>query len=104
MHTHYIEKKICKRLINTIHKQGYKFDINDGEEDVIRHSRDKKAAFEALFSTDEDYIIVRNDEGQRLGSIWLIHGNGIDVISDYSTSLEPILEPVTKWIEQEFYT
>lgn len=48
--------------------------------------------FEAVFSVDNSAIITKNG-----GGVDFVLGNGWDVISDYSTSLESVLEPVLDW-------
>lgn len=84
---------------------GYLLGVNDGEEDTLRHSRDINAVQKALFTTDEDYLLVYEDAdqddplnvaaGDKLHADWwvrCIYGNdGYDVISDYCVALEDVI-------------
>jgi len=71
--------------------------VSDGEETTLVRSDDREAIIEAMFSTDSDVLIIHR-EGKRDGSILLIYGNGWDLISDYSVSLEEVIEPINKLI------
>lgn len=77
-----IEIKIATQLVDDILAAGHTITVNDGEEDTVIGSNNKTAILEALRTTDEDYLIIM-DGDIRVGSIWLIWGNGVDVISDY---------------------
>lgn len=71
--------------------------VNDGEDDVLKKSRDKKLILKAMFSTDEDIFFIG---GGMTGWIKFIYGNdGPDVIHDYTTNLEPYLEAANKVAE-----
>lgn len=93
-----VERLLIEQLIDAIlaADPGNVITVNDGEEDVLIDSRDKKAILEAMFSTDEDYLYIGNSAKLVPNNPWLllIHGNGSDVISDYSQSLHPIIEPI----------
>lgn len=77
-----IEIKIAEQLVDDILAEGYTITVNDGEEDTVIGSRDKAQIMEALRTTDEDYIRIM-DGDIHVGVVWLIWGNGCDVISDY---------------------
>jgi hypothetical protein len=51
-----------------------------------------------LMSTDEDYLMVYEPgKKERLGWIHLVYGNdGYDVVSDYTTNLEALVDPITE--------
>lgn len=82
-----IERQIIDRLVHDAISGGYKLTVNDGEEATLIESDNVPAIMKALFTTDEDYLIYFKD-GKRIGWVWLIHGNGVDVISDCSIGLE----------------
>ncbi len=93
-----VERMIAKRLIQELLAADFLLSVNDGEETVLKRSADKLAIFEAMFSTDEDYLIVSKD-GKKIGWIKMIYGNdGFDVISDYTMNLESVLGPVNVYI------
>lgn len=86
------ELKIAKFIIRHALRHGFTVSVNDGEEWVLKRSDDFKAIMEAMFSTDEDDLIVRDKNGKKVVSIALFYGNnGWDVVSDWSA---PDLEAV----------
>lgn len=86
-----IEKKIVARIISDAIRAGYSLSVNNGEEIVIRKSRDKAAILAEMFSVDTEHLVYHKD-GVRQGSVFLVYGNdGWDVICDYTTNLDPIL-------------
>lgn len=76
-----IEVKIAEQLVDDILAAGYTITVNDGEEDTVIRSGDKAAIMEALRTTDQDYLKIMGEK--QIGVVWLIWGNGVDVISDY---------------------
>lgn len=100
--TAHIEAKIVATLVRSllISDSRLTISVSDGEALVVKHSRDTAVIFAALQSTDSDILIVHRsaDDGlkPRMASILLIWGNGWDVISDYSTSLEGLVAPAIR--------
>jgi len=81
------EKRMCVALVTACLKRGFAVSVNDGEEWVVKRSIDKAEILAALFSTDEDTLVIRDAEGRKAGWFWLIYGNdGWDVVSDYSVN------------------
>lgn len=94
-----IERMILKRLVEHLLGLGHKLTVNDGEEETVKRSSDRTEVLKALRTTDEDYLIVHRD-GLKDGWVRLIYGNGIDLISDYTTNLEEELEPVNEFVNR----
>lgn len=96
------ETEITKRIIRDALAAGYSLSVNDGEEITVRKSRDAAKVYEALATTDDDYLIVY-DGASALGTIWFVYGNedGV-VVCDYHTSLEPLLAPINEWSEAKW--
>ncbi|MBV8895506.1 MAG: hypothetical protein JO051_03265 [Acidobacteriaceae bacterium] len=97
------EEKIARRCTDALLRAGYLLGVNDGEETTIERSSDANAIFHAMFTTDEDYILVyRKGEQEHFGWVRFIYGNdGWDVISDYSTNLEPVMHGVLEYAEAQ---
>ena len=93
------ERLVIGRAIDVVLAAGNAISVNDGEEWVLRRSRDKGAILAAMFSTDEDIWMVRDANGKRLGAVQFIHGNGADVIADYAMRLDELLTPVFAYAE-----
>lgn len=96
-----VERKIAKLTIEVLLKAGFSLGVNDGEEQVLSFSKDAREVFEAMFTTDEDLLLIfepardPNDADKR-PDMWVrfVYGNdGWDVIADYShsVSLNPYL-------------
>lgn len=102
----YVEQKIARRLVCDLLTAGYNVTVNDGVEDVLSGSRDPFAVLHAMFgyytATDENVLFVQGT-GDGGGWVKLVYGNGgWDVISDYTVNLEPVLEPISRWIDAGF--
>lgn len=102
-----IEREIAKKVIEVILHAGYAISVNDGEETTVKRSVDKNEIFGAMFTTDEDYLMVHSiqDAGgfepKHFGWVWFIYGNsGWDVISDHTTNLEDVLKPATDFAQK----
>lgn len=94
-----IEWVIANRVIDDLLAAGFLITVCDGEEgvgdDVLTESTDKAAILEAMASTDEDFLhVTKSSEADLIGWVRLIYGNGIDLISDYTTNLEDALKGV----------
>lgn len=100
--THEIEKHIAKATIKALLAQGWSLSVNDGEETTVDRSVDAAEIFAAMFSTDEDYLLVHRDNSpQQFGWVRFIYGNdGPDVINDYTTNLDEVLAPVNAMAEK----
>lgn len=97
-----IEAKIVRRVIRDALAAGYLLSVSDGEEVVVRRSRQPRNLFAHMMTTDSDtLILVRHSTAQeiasgdkpfkRVGWVQFVYGNGPDVLSDYTTNLESLL-------------
>lgn len=100
-----MERRIAFKIVELALADGHTVSVSDGEEFTVKRSRDKEALRAALFTTDEDLIVVRNAAGDKLGWFQMIYGNdGYDVVSDYSAndyseSLYKRMEPMIDKME-----
>ena len=120
-----MEKRVVMKCVDAFLKAGYQIGVNDGEEVVLKRSTDRKAIKEALFSTDEDWLLIYDpkqmvqvtlDDGvtevtRRIGWVRLIYGNEPPyVINDYTTNLDHVIgddSEFEKWresIDEKFYS
>jgi hypothetical protein len=85
------EKLIVGKLVADLLAAGLTITIwNGGETSEIEDCTDAAKIFAELSASDQDELTMER-EGQYAGWIRLVWGNDVDVISDYSTSLEPIM-------------
>jgi len=99
-----IETQIIKATINTLLSAGFEVSVFDGEEIVVERLVAPDMIFEAMKTTDEDYLRVYM-RGDRSAVVWgwvrFIYGNdGTDVINDYSTNLESIMGRIFAMIDE----
>jgi hypothetical protein len=85
------ERRTATRLVAAALAAGYTVSVYDGEEYPVKRSRKSKEILEALASTEEDWLVIRDGAGERLGSLRLIWGNdqtGEELIADYTDKPE----------------
>ena len=91
------EARIISRLITailTLSPVPLFVRVHDGEEWATDWTRNRRTICEAVAATDETRFVLAQTETteggamHRFGSIWLIHGNGEDAISDASFNIK----------------
>ena len=87
------EQRIAKAVVSRLLNKGYELAVDDGEEIVTAVTTDINTIYDAMASTEMDRLHAYVG-GQRKGWVLLIWGNGEDLISDLTTSLEADLEGV----------
>lgn len=94
-----VERCIAEKIVDSLLSAGLSLSINNGGDDnEISPTIDKATVMGAMFATDEDTILIYDKD--RVRFVKLVYGNnGWDVISDYNTSLEPLLIPITQAID-----
>ncbi|MEL6702226.1 MAG: hypothetical protein AAFO58_11210, partial [Pseudomonadota bacterium] len=103
------ELTIAAQVLNGLSDAGYEFAVSyehGYDVDDMEWTRDVEVAKKHLHACDEEHIMVRreqNAEDPRADAwVFLIYGNGNDglhVISDYTTNLEPIIAPIMAQIK-----
>ena len=78
------EAAICNKLISAIFKRGYQIRVRDCEmaEVMCDYTTNRADIQKETAATGGTLYDIRKPEGPRLGMFVLIHGNGVDVISD----------------------
>jgi hypothetical protein len=100
------ERRIVERLVNRAAESNYLVSVWDGEEYAIKFESDPQKVMREMASTDMDKLIIRDKEKQRIGTVFLVYGNGEDVVSDYSWSAkypqsEQLMETLTAPEQEE---
>ena len=86
---------IVRALVDAILARGHAISVHDGECFAVKRSNDRAAILDALASTEADTLIVRDASGTKLGSFFLVYGNGPDeLIADYT--FNPFCEAMAK--------
>lgn len=96
-----VERDIVTRTVDLLLSMGYLLTVDDGgDEYPIEMSMDRDAVLAALMETDMDQLGVSGADGAMIGWIMFVYGNdGWNVISDYSMSLDRILQPINEYAD-----
>ena len=99
-----IEREIVRKVIEDALACQFWLGIDNGDSVDETRYNDADACMEDMMATDEDRLyIYPNQHGAHIGWIYFVYGNdGYDVISDYTTNLSPLMDPIEAWIEQEY--
>lgn len=90
-----MEIRVLGAVIDTAIEQGFLITVDNGEDIPVKNSQDKELILSELFATDMEWLKFQKPGQKRRGTMLLVHGNdGWDVINDYSTSVESIMESV----------
>ena len=84
-HAHPVERDIAHGLVNRVLLDGNTISVHDGEAFAIKRSSNAVAILSAMASTDSDSLFIRDPNGDRIGSVYLVYGNEPEnLIADYS--------------------
>lgn len=94
-----IELTIVRGLIQALQAAGLKLKADNGEEKPTAGTEDELV--KTLFACDEANILTYNPETKEGSAVYLVFGNnGWDVISDFGTSLEGIIDPFMEEVDK----
>lgn len=97
-----IERRIIDAILDAAAARGWLVSVHDGEQWALAPSRDRAAIAGAIGATEQTMLRLRDPNGwpdpkhgPLVGDVDLIHGNGCDVIHDYSDvpALSEMLAP-----------
>lgn len=83
-----IEDQIIDELLDRALGRGWSVSVFDGEEFPLRRCYDKATIRAAMRSTDTDYLYFHGSAGEAYGWVWLVYGNGEDLITDLTIGRE----------------
>jgi hypothetical protein len=92
-----IEKKIFSRVVKSALEKGLTLSVFDGEEYTVKNSAKYFEIMAEFSTTDEDYLVIHQND-DKVGWVRFIYGNdGYDVISDYTANdlTEEVVEPAS---------
>lgn len=80
------EAAVARRLVRKALEAGYKISVHDGGEWTVKGSTDRNAILEALATTGEDTIRLRDADNNKIGSFSLVYqdGPGDELIADFT--------------------
>ncbi len=101
-----IEDQLIKATISILLRDGFTLGVFDGEEMTVRQSTNPDLIFTSMKTTDEDYIYTfkpgdMNPRSVGFGWVRFVYGNdGIEVINDYTTTLDAQMAVIYKMIDE----
>lgn len=78
------EYGIARALVMAAINAGYTVSVNDGVEYVIARCSAVDDIMRSMGSTDSDVLVLRSMDGQKVGWVEFIWGNGCDVIANHT--------------------
>lgn len=81
-----LERRIVANLIYHLNGAGFLVDsVDDGGDEGFERCDGMKSAMEMIFGVCEAWLRVSKD-GKKMRTIYLVLGNGVDIISDWNYS------------------
>lgn len=81
------EQETATRLVDAALKRGWSISVWEGEGWLHHNSTDRAAILDDLDATEEATLVFYHGT-RRVGSVLLYWGNGEDLISDHSDTME----------------
>ncbi len=96
------ELKIARAFVRAALAAGYHIAV-ENDEGSSKHLTTEKSVLAEMFLTDEDSLFLYRpgDTGYSAWAMFVYGNSGWDVLHDYTTNLEPIMEPVQAIIDEE---
>ena len=88
------ERFVVKQIVGRALDKGYLLSVIDDEDAPIENSDDAEAVMANLGHCEEEWLIVANADGKRIGAIFLVYGNDPDEVVADCTDKPEILERV----------
>lgn len=86
-HLPHIEARIIATILDdALAQPGVTVDVYDGEDTPVSRSRDRAEIEHEIAATSDTTLVFRDAAGERLGWVWLVHGNIGDVLTDYGNN------------------
>jgi hypothetical protein len=86
------ERFVVKQIVGRALDKGYLLSVDDGEDFPIQNSDDLEAVMAGLGHCDDEWLIVSNADGKRIGAIYFVYGNDADEVVADCTDKPEILE------------
>ena len=95
------EKLVINRLLRETLSKGYWITVKDEEGMVLNQSDSLISIKNAIGNSDLTWLHLTNRAGNPAGSFMLVHGNGRDVIADYS--FNNLCDYLFRWSTEDDY-
>ena len=92
------ERVIVRKIVSDALEREWLASVFDGEEWTVRKSPNIDEIMESLGTTDEDQIVFRTIDGEKVGWMYLVYGNSPEeVVCDYTANeeMQGLIDPIT---------
>lgn len=81
------EKSVLRGIISRALAKGFTVSLFDGEEWVVRKSRNAQEVIGSMFTVDEETLRFCDADGVKVGDAFIVHGNSPEeVVCDHTDS------------------
>jgi hypothetical protein len=97
-----VELEIVERTVKALLEDGYALQTNDGDEHRPEApTRDAAVILKELAEVDMEHLMAFKSDQDTLDAwVYFVYGNdGYDVISDYTTNLQGVLQPILDYAD-----
>lgn len=99
-----VERAVVSEVLYAASRAGWRACQTDMGDGPVQ-TRGVRAAMAEVFACDDGRVYLRHVQTGEGAWVYIVLGNdGWDCISDYSTNLTPIIEPIYKRIEERGFT
>jgi hypothetical protein len=82
-----LERRMASALVKACIDRGFRVTVDNGEDKPVVMSTNYRKVMNALWQTDEEYVVLHDATGKRYGWFFLVYGNsGWDLVSDYTVN------------------
>lgn len=82
------ERRVARTLVARLLAEGCMISVYDGEAWPVIRSRSRQQILDALCTTEEDRLVIRDATGKHIGSVLLVWGNdpsGEELVADHTS-------------------
>lgn len=87
-HLSFVERVICQEILGAADARFLSVSLWDGEEWAVKPTRDFARVKAVIGATEESVLRFRDASGEVVGAVTLYHGNGPDVLGDWTDTPE----------------
>lgn len=96
------EQHQVRLVVSKLLEAGYALNVYNGGDtnELPAFTTDGKVILAAMMEADEDHLLARK-AGERQAVVVLIYGNDTDLLSDWSTSIDALLQPALSYADAQ---
>lgn len=87
-HVSFVERVIIQEILGAADARFLSVSLWDGEEWAVKATRDFAKVKAVIGATEESALRFRDADGEDVGTVKLYHGNGSDVVGDWTDTPE----------------